>query len=1094
MNEPPLDRTESVIDIFVLSISETLAPQLTEHLEDKGYRVTVFSDSKRLLETLGEGKPNLLICDTTTIEDGFEICRRIKADADLWVIPVLIFTSASTLADFLNVLDCNADNFLAYPSDLPYRLSLIDSMLTTPVERQTPDLIKTQFKINHEDRIYVVAASRRKILEFLLSSFEIAVNKSSDLSELKREVLRLTELAETLEESVTEHTCVIDLLNASVKQKEQKIAALTIDGAEKARTIVQKTEEIHRQAAELDAEKALVASGNDKIRLMIREKEETESFHSSEIDALRQQVAGLLTQIGTAQTRLTSVQREYEEEKTHVLSLEGTLQQVGAQKDLAENTLHTLEPEHEQLKSAFEKEKAQRISLEGTLQQVGAQKDLAENSLLTLRAEHEQLKSAFGTGMDRAVSAEQKILVILQEKEQAEQDLTGKITGLDQTLHQRNVDLTTLGEELEREKNGRVSAEELVRSLTQEKEHLELSHQSVINDLREQLNALQEKYTSAASELENRESTIRTLEKNLGESVADKERTEEDVRANQVLYDTTLAQLNHALSEASGIRSALEADLAAAKKQNQDYMEALAQSTGDNEQSGQRVRSLTGELDQANEALGIKESQIASLRENLADAIQEKENTETRVKTDLESYKTTFIRLKRDLDETLASRRTLEKDLASAKTQSKAYAEELALATRNKEQSGHRIRMLADELERVKADLDTERSLHQTSAENLEAIELARRRFEQDLRTSADEQKSLNAQLESERKLRLLAEEKSNAAAREEKRLKEELRAVAEEHDHQEQDRALKIQTLKKDLETVCDLQKSLEEEVSILNEEKLKAEQKVQALTSELEQARSALADEWVDHMTSDEQLAAAVLERQRLQQSLSQQDLSDKGREKVQAIIAKEPDLPVKIDPASHSLELVTGSAGQPSPVSEYTDSITEPSTGPDGGAPETCLKSMNFSEIEDLFEEDEPLTQPEKDTGLNEAGNKEALLPEPEAPGTEEEEPGDDDDGYDESGPEEESEEELGNQIPIVPDESGRAIPLSAFSFNRRQWLSLIKWARHSESLSHDQRLQIIRMGRLIQKNRRLTREQEDQVQEMIALVQALGYRPA
>jgi DNA-binding response OmpR family regulator len=164
MNEPPLDKTESVIDIFVLSISESLAPQLTEHLEDKGYRVTVFSDSKHLLEILGEGKPNLLICDTTTIEDGFEVCRRIKADADLWVIPVLIFTGASTLADFLNVLDCNADNFLAYPSDLPYRLSLIESTLTTPVERQTPDLIKTQFKINHDDRIYVVAASRRKIL------------------------------------------------------------------------------------------------------------------------------------------------------------------------------------------------------------------------------------------------------------------------------------------------------------------------------------------------------------------------------------------------------------------------------------------------------------------------------------------------------------------------------------------------------------------------------------------------------------------------------------------------------------------------------------------------------------------------------------------------------------------------------------------------------------------------------------------------------------------------------------------------------------------------------------------------------------------
>jgi hypothetical protein len=36
-----------------------------------------------------------------------------------------------------------------------------------------------------------------------------------------------------------------------------------------------------------------------------------------------------------------------------------------------------------------------------------------------------------------------------------------------------------------------------------------------------------------------------------------------------------------------------------------------------------------------------------------------------------------------------------------------------------------------------------------------------------------------------------------------------------------------------------------------------------------------------------------------------------------------------------------------------------------------------------------------------------------------------------------------------------------------------------------------MQIVRMGRLIQKGRRLTRKQEEQVLEMVALVQRLGY---
>ena len=101
----------------------------------------------------------------------------ISGTSRCWSSPV-----RPILEDLLRVLDCNADNFIAHPFDPPYLLSLIEGMLTVPVERQTPDQIKTQFKIKHDDQVFVVTADRRKLLEFLLSSFEIAVNKSSDLS------------------------------------------------------------------------------------------------------------------------------------------------------------------------------------------------------------------------------------------------------------------------------------------------------------------------------------------------------------------------------------------------------------------------------------------------------------------------------------------------------------------------------------------------------------------------------------------------------------------------------------------------------------------------------------------------------------------------------------------------------------------------------------------------------------------------------------------------------------------------------------------------------------------------------------------------
>ena len=120
MNTPRSDETDSVIDIFVLSVSETLGLLLPEHLEKRGYRVTLFTDCKSLHEALKPEKPNLLICDTTTFDkEAFEVCRLIKADDDLWVIPVLILTNVSMISDLFDVLDCNADNFLPLPFDLP---------------------------------------------------------------------------------------------------------------------------------------------------------------------------------------------------------------------------------------------------------------------------------------------------------------------------------------------------------------------------------------------------------------------------------------------------------------------------------------------------------------------------------------------------------------------------------------------------------------------------------------------------------------------------------------------------------------------------------------------------------------------------------------------------------------------------------------------------------------------------------------------------------------------------------------------------------------------------------------------------------------
>jgi DNA-binding response OmpR family regulator len=1280
MNDPPSDGNESVIDIFVLSVSETVVPLFTEHLEKKGYRVTLFTDGTYLLETLRTGKPNLLICDTTTLdEEGFEVCRQIKSDDDLWVIPVLILTSASTLTDLLQVLDCNADNFIPHPFDLSYSLSIIEGMLGTPVERQTPDQIKTQFKISHDDRIYVVAANRRKLLEFLLSSFEIGVTKSSELSHIRTELQTLSESAIQLEDYVTEQTRFIDTIKANLQQKEQKVIALTHDVEEKRKLLTQKTDEIEQFSEKLDHHKALIVTYDSNIRTLIQEKKDIETAYCSEIEALRQQIAELSNEVDTTKTSFDIVQGNLEEERIHCTSLECTLDLLVQQKELAEKSLLSITGEHEQLIAAFEAEKnraicaeqelaavmqaktqseqdlsliitalnetkiqqaadlsrlkdgletesCQRISAEIQVESLRGEKEQLETSLRSITGEHERLIAAFEAEKNRAICTEQELAAVLQGKTQSEQELTGMITALNETKTQQAADLTRLKSELETESCQRISAEDQVESLQGDKEQLETSLRSITGEhelltaafeaeknraicAEQELAAvmqgktqsereltgmitalsetktLQDEYlTRLKGELE-REAGLRVSAENQAESLrVEKEQSETSLRSSVTALQAHLDELQGTLQTTSSalkneenttqslkenlaenerlaraltleherLKSAYSEEEKRARSAEQELetllqtkteseqelvvtitalnetktrQEAdLARMRGELEREGERrtsaenqlgslqqdkehletslrssvtvlkeqLQDLRAQLESTRAALEDEQNTTKLLKENLSEAVAENEKTETRVKSDLESYKTTFLRLKHDLAEATAIPKTLERDLDALKIQNRLLADELNLANQSRAQSVQQVRSLGDELEKMKAALDAERSLHQAGDKSLGELKETVQCLEQNLRSSAEEQDNLNRTLDNERRLRLIAEDASKAAAQEQEQLRQELCAVTDERDRQEHDRALKIQGLEKEFEQVYTLQRSLEGQVTILTREKLEAERKVKSLTDEIDQARTALADEWVDHMEVNETLAAVCEEP-----LVPEQPLAPK-KETMREIVAKEPDLPVVVRSSFHSIATVVTSDLQNPPVPEYAPASPETPERTPEVSPEASPEIVTTFCDKDLFEEDEPVfrkaepSQPPQ--GVTEPGPEKTAqeLP-PEFPVSDQEcgkEAFPVDDEEDEDAGEEPEEDWSGK----ISGEPGMPSPHVVFSFNRKQWFDLLKWAHHSTTLTHDQRLQIVRMGRLIQKDRKLTRKQEEQVNEMIALVQALGYRPS
>ncbi len=76
-------------------------------LEREGYEVTEVKDGFECLELLEKNEyPDLILLDVMMPElDGWEVCRRIKADPALNMIPICIISAKTTLGDIQHSLN-----------------------------------------------------------------------------------------------------------------------------------------------------------------------------------------------------------------------------------------------------------------------------------------------------------------------------------------------------------------------------------------------------------------------------------------------------------------------------------------------------------------------------------------------------------------------------------------------------------------------------------------------------------------------------------------------------------------------------------------------------------------------------------------------------------------------------------------------------------------------------------------------------------------------------------------------------------------------------------------------------------------------------
>ncbi len=207
-------------EILIAEDSPTQAEQLKHLLEKDGYTVTVTANGKLALEAAQNHSPSLIISDIVMPEmNGFELSRHIKKDENLKDIPFIILTGLSDPGDIMKGLQCGADSFITKPYDEDYLLSRVQYAL---LNRELHDTDRTEMGIDvfFSGEKYHITSGRLQILNLLLSTYEAAVQKNSELIDVQDE---LSMLNEQLEQIVEERTPALVAKIAGRKRAEEQL-------------------------------------------------------------------------------------------------------------------------------------------------------------------------------------------------------------------------------------------------------------------------------------------------------------------------------------------------------------------------------------------------------------------------------------------------------------------------------------------------------------------------------------------------------------------------------------------------------------------------------------------------------------------------------------------------------------------------------------------------------------------------------------------------------------------------------------------------------------------------------------------------------
>jgi DNA-binding response OmpR family regulator len=108
-------------------------------LQRQGYEIIAANSGAQAIAKAGVENPNLIILDVMMPDmDGYEVCKRLRANAQTQAIPIIMFTAKTLVDDKVAGFEAGADDYLTkptHPAELASRVKAV--LLRSAAQRRT---------------------------------------------------------------------------------------------------------------------------------------------------------------------------------------------------------------------------------------------------------------------------------------------------------------------------------------------------------------------------------------------------------------------------------------------------------------------------------------------------------------------------------------------------------------------------------------------------------------------------------------------------------------------------------------------------------------------------------------------------------------------------------------------------------------------------------------------------------------------------------------------------------------------------------------------------------------------------------------------